>query len=325
MPYINVDEAYILDNTGLQVDQVVDIPYTDAALTDTQKAQARKNIEAGGTNPNLLDNPFFTVNQRSLTTYALTGNAYFVDRWKSSGGNTITVSTDGISMVPGTGTHQNLIQANPIIGNLLGRTLTASVMSQTGEISSVTFTLPSSISSGTLYDGGSVTVDNVGLKVYIANTYSGLPSGYAFWLYSSSTAQTVNYRAVKLELGTVSTLLNDTPPNYAEELAKCQHYFVRLNMNANRCYGVGFAESTTSVRVNVPIPTTMRTDPSITTSGTIRLKGNGGVFAPTAYSVQSDAHTGAVSLSITVSGATQYAIYALSANDAAYIDLSADL
>ena len=228
MPYINVDEAYILDNTGLQVDQVVDIPYTDAALTDGQKEQARKNIAAGGTNPNLLDNPWFTVNQRGLSTYTLTGNAYFVDRWKSSGGNTITVSTNGISIVAGTGTHQNLIQGCPIIGDLLGRTVTASVMSQTGEISSVTFTLPSSISSGSYYDGGYGMVDSVALRVLVANTYSGLPGGYAFWLYSSSTAQTVTYRAVKLELGTVSTLANDTPPNYAEELAKCQYYFRRL-------------------------------------------------------------------------------------------------
>ncbi len=195
------------------------------ALTDAQKAVARNNIDAGKngawTNPNLLDNPWFTVNQRGLSTYTLTGNAYLVDRWKSSGGNTITVSTNGIRIVSGTGTHQNLIQGCPIIGDLLGRTVTVSVMSQTGEISSVTFTLPSSISSGSYYDGGYGMVDSVALRVLISNTYSGLPSGYAFWLYSSSTAQTVTYRAVKLEVGSVSTLANDTPPDYGEELTRC--------------------------------------------------------------------------------------------------------
>lgn len=237
-------------------------------LTDTNKAQARANIAAGCTNPNLLDNPWFTVNQRGTGTYPLTTAAYFIDRWKSSGGNTLTINTNGIKMVSGTGTHQNLIQANPVIEGLLGKTVTASVMSQTGVISSVTFTLPSSISSGSLYDGGSVTVDGVALKVHIANTYSGLPSGYAFWLYSSATAQTVTYRAVKLELGTVSTLANDTPPNYAEELAKCQRYFVRFAPTAYTTVWNGVCINTSTFAFNITTPVPMRVSNNMTISFT---------------------------------------------------------
>ena len=47
MPYINVDEVYILDNTGVQVDQVVDSPYTSPGFTGSQKDQFRKSITAG--------------------------------------------------------------------------------------------------------------------------------------------------------------------------------------------------------------------------------------------------------------------------------------
>ena len=47
------------------------------ALTDANKEMARSNIDAGKngawTNPNLLDNPFFQVNQRSATT--ITGSS----------------------------------------------------------------------------------------------------------------------------------------------------------------------------------------------------------------------------------------------------------
>ena len=49
MAYINVDEVYILDNTGAQVDAVTDIPFkADAGLTDAQKAQARANLGISG-------------------------------------------------------------------------------------------------------------------------------------------------------------------------------------------------------------------------------------------------------------------------------------
>ena len=299
------------------------------ALTDANKLQARSNIDAGKngawTNPNLLDNPWFTVNQRSLSTYALTAFAYCVDRWKSSGGNTITVGTNGISITAGTGTHQNFAQGSPIIGDLLGRTVTASVMSQTGEISSVTFTLPSSIGSGSLYDGGSVTVDGTGLKVYIANSYSGLPSGYTFWLYSSSTAQTVTYRAAKLELGSVSTLANDAPPNYAEELAKCMRYFTRLTAYNNENFGFGYAIAGTIGVIHLLLPTPMRATPTVSTNGSFNLIGAGASRTVTAIGTPARGVNG-IQVQVTSSSLTVSQAYMLvSAANGTYIDLSADL
>lgn len=52
MAVINVDDIYSLDNTGKQVDDAVDY-----ALANS--------------NRNLLDNPWFTVNQRGRAVIAL--------------------------------------------------------------------------------------------------------------------------------------------------------------------------------------------------------------------------------------------------------------
>ncbi len=325
MAIINVDDAYILNETGAQVDKTTGIPFKDESRTEAEAAQARASIRAGGTNPNLLDNPWFTVNQRSLSTYALPAFAYCVDRWKSSGGNTITVSTNGISITAGAGTHQNLAQGCPIIGDLLGRTVTASVMSQTGAISSVTFTLPPSIGSGSLYDGGSVTVDGVGLKVYIANSYSGLPSGYTFWLYSSGTAQTVTYRAVKLELGTVSTLANDTPPDYGTELLKCRYYFRRIQAAAAGGLALAYASSATRadfIDYTQGVPMRPTTTPTATFNGTLNLYNGTNHAVSAIYAIANGTQ---YNLRLDTTGLTANQALIVSAGGAAYIDISHDL
>lgn len=113
MAYINVDEVYILDNTGLQVDMATDIPFADAGFNDDQKAQARKNIAAGGSNRNLLDNAYFVgggsqlggetfpINQRGQTSYSGTGNT--IDRWKCNDPvGVLSLSASGMSITVGT-------------------------------------------------------------------------------------------------------------------------------------------------------------------------------------------------------------------------------
>lgn len=310
MPYINVDEAYILDNTGLQVDQAVDIPFADAGFTDTQKAQARANIAAGGSNVNLLDNPWFTVNQRSLSTYST--NAYSVDRWKVNASTTLTVGTTGVTLSAGGGFRQYL----PLSQILDGKTYTFSAMTDDGSVYSMTGTLNSSAS------GWQVNAHL--LQNYI---WCGIRVNSGKWDIDITSTNGVTITATKLELGSYSTLANDTPPDYATELAKCQRYFFRLKMESNRCYAVGFAESTTSVRIALPVPSPMRSDPTVTTSGTIRFKGNGGLLTPSAFATSNSYPPDATArINCTVSGATQYQLYALSANDSStYIDLSADL
>ena len=204
MPYINVDEAYILDNTGLQVDMATDIPFADAGFTDAQKAQARKNIAAGGSNPNLLDNAYFVgggsqlgdgvfpINQRGLTSYSAYVNS--IDRWYAAAA--MTVAADGILC-------DAIVQKIPTDGALRGKTLTFSVLKADGTIISGT---------AVFQPTGDTYFYNSGGDTLVYNSYFS-----GFEIVSSS-----KIAAVKLELGTVSTLPNDAPPDFGEELAKCK-------------------------------------------------------------------------------------------------------
>ena len=257
MPYINVDEAYILDNTGLQVDQVVDIPYTDAGLTETQQAQARKNIAAGGSNANLLDNPWFgsgeVINQRAATSGSTTVGPYFIDRWQTdytgTGGasGTYSIGSTGITFSQ-TGTAFGGFRQTVATPLTDGTTYTISIKYADGTIE--TATRPLSLSANTYF----INSDSVLVMRHAS-------SGVWRFLFGGS----VTIRAVKLELGSVSTLANDVPPDYGTELAKCQRYFVRMKgLYAN--FGVGFAGTNTTAYIFIPTPVTLREGAILSTS-----------------------------------------------------------
>lgn len=294
------------------------VSYDTQSLTSAQKETARKNIVAGATNPNLLDNAWWgsgeVVNQRGQSSVTLTGNSqYWIDRWTTTqynGTATVGLGASGITITPSGSSMGYMRQVIPNGTSLDGKVLTASILLSNGTVYSGTITR----AAGTTQ----VFLDSDG--IYLALTNADM-----WYVRIGRIARTI--RAVKLELGTVSTLANDAPPNYAEELAKCQSRFFRLKLEGNKCYGIGFAESTTSVRLMIPVPSPMRTSPTITVSGTPRLKGNGQVLVPSAYATNNVTNFNAsVCVTVTTTGATQYAIYALSTNDSStYIDFSADL
>ena len=321
MPYINVDEVYILDNTGLQVDQVTDLPYTDAALTDGQKAQARANIAAGGTNPNLFDNPFFgtgeVINQRGLTSGSdLTDNKYFIDRWMTtysgSGGaqGSWSLGANGVTITPYSGTTGGISQ-KPSFTPIIGKDYTLSVMLADGTVISGTGT----------HAASTVTYINDATNNVVAQWMNQ----YGYFRIRSQSSNALTIRAVKLELGTVSTIANDVPPDYGTELAKCQRYFVRALGDP---FGTGYITTAgNNSRITVPVPMTMRATPTVSFSGTFHLRVQGNTLNVTTMSAVSPKNTaGGITLSCSgFSGATTgfCALYADGTSD--YIDFSADL
>jgi hypothetical protein len=78
-------------------------------------------------------------------------------------------------------------------------------------------------------------------------------------------------RAVKLELGSVSTLAMDTAPNYATELAKCQRYFQRIGKNSSsqngKTLGVSSAFATSDMWMPIYLPVPLRAAPAINING----------------------------------------------------------
>lgn len=99
-------------------------------------------------------------------------------------------------------------------------------------------------------------------------------SGTATITYDNTTKTTTVtssggvIEAVKLEYGSVSTLANDAPADYGEQLALCQRYFIAVPAYMPlACY----LNSTTSVNISVPVPVEMRINPTITISGDVAL------------------------------------------------------
>lgn len=225
------------------------------------------NVKGNLSNRNLLDNAWFTVNQRGQSSYSGTAG-YSYDRWyRQQSGITVSLDSDECVVIQNTdSTYCNFKQpfSAEFIEAINGRTLTLSVLFKDGTIKSATsqnvdLSQNTSYCSITLADGTtanvrSTSISNVSLQIVVKGNTT-IPA----------------IRAFKLELGSISTLAMDTAPNYAEELLKCQRYFVRYSATSD-C-AIGFANATTAAWLLFNLPCAMRTKtPTLTYSGTVKIE-----------------------------------------------------
>lgn len=293
------------------------------SLTDAQKAQARQNIQAGGSNPNLLDNPWFTVNQRGQSSYS--GTAYGFDRWKTYTGNTISKTGDIVNL-SSTG-NLNFFQPfrEGLADFLPGKPVTFSLLLADDTVISVTGYFPTLTT--TPQQIGRLDPTGHNIYVYFASAVSAAGiQNPTLQLYAGSGPHNIDFKAMKLELGTVSTLANDAPPNYAEELAKCQRYFVRLNGANNLPVGMGFTRDTyANILVNLPVP--MRGSTATVSTNATGFNMFAGTENTTATSISLGDLRGSC-LRLVFSGATfttQFRAVVAIFTGNYYIDISADL
>lgn len=215
------------------------------------------NVKGNLSNRNLLDNAWFTINQRGDTSWSSYAG-YKLDRWMMDGGNG--------SINDGVFTHSNTyfqIWEDSRVNTILGKTVTMSWMLSDGTIGSETTTLPSSLTSSYVWllNNPYVNMALISGGTQIARAAGG-----------------TSLKAVKLELGTVSTLAMDTAPNYAEELLKCQRYFYKAMGNLSAGYTLD--TNLGQARIGVPVPVRMRTTPTVSMSvaGSI-IDSDGGTWA----------------------------------------------
>lgn len=156
-------------------------------------------------NPNLLINPDFKINQRGATSYEKQG--YSVDRWKiwnvtvtpsESGG--ITVKNDKYE---DTGTFIQILE-NATEGD---STLSCYVESVSGTVTMVA-------------DDDSQVILKQGLNVVHTSQST---KNFTIFLNRGTS---ITLKWVKLEQGKVATEF--IAPNYAEEILKCQRFYVVL-------------------------------------------------------------------------------------------------
>ena len=242
---------------------IQDDTYVPYSMTNREMTPYVQSIS----NPNLLDNPWFTVNQRGQSSYS---SGYTVDRWKIGYGDVIcNVTNDGITLSSSI-LGSNLVQVieedfyNKFIA---GKDLTLSVLLTDGTIKSATGHAP--VNTSYYQNAVFVHITNTCTLFVVGKTGE---NEHVLLRFTEANSNPVSIKAIKLELGTVSTLAMDTAPNYQQELAKCQRYFVRFGSNESvpaytYNFGMAYEINSSGAYFNVMLPIPMRSTPLISYQG----------------------------------------------------------
>ena len=277
--------------------------------------EARAAIGAAS-NPNLLHNWYFVgggtsgnfpINQRGQTSYTK-NDSYAIDRWYISNGR-LTFSENVLTLqnTDSSSSGNCLVQRveNPML--FVGKTLTYSILYKdlSGRIQASAY----ANHNGVNVMGSSVSTSSGLAAVTFAIAENTDPTEFRvhFLLSPSGSCTPI---AAKLELGSVSTLahqdsdgnwvLNDPPPDYGAELAKCQRYYENSwfgldKSSANEMIGSAFAVTAADVRISYKV--TKRIRP------TVAFYGSGGFDAWRIYS--NGAYSDAKSVANTQRGGLQ--------------------
>lgn len=235
---------------------------------------ARNLAYYGGSNKNLLINWDFRnpVNQRNQTTY--TGNEYTIDMWKLNG--TVTINNGYISAST-TGQYDAIFTTIENYKFLQNKnvTLTAKVKGVSGK----------NVRIALLIDNVSVLTKDFVLTgdwqyIQLTTQLTTISTSLQWMLYPGfqSGGGSCDIETTKFELGSISTLANDPPANYGEQLALCQRYYVRYAPTSVTWLGTGEAISTTSARFILYLPQSLRIKPVVEFSDcTIIYEGAGAI------------------------------------------------
>lgn len=200
-------------------------------------------------NPNLLINPDFNINQRGKTSYtSAVANTikivYSVDRWCLYG-HSLTVNSDkSVTITPTTYSEGALIQnlKTPVEGDITVQVYVVGV-SGTATVSVGPSDGSSTTEIGTLKNGLNTFTFSKGIKKLVIRAKSG----------------TLTLKYAKVEQGSVATKF--VAPNSAEELIKCKQfynhiYFFHVFYSATSNFDYSFSHVVQS----------MRTKPTVTLS-----------------------------------------------------------
>lgn len=279
--------AYLFPNQTLTLTNAVFKPMMRLASIqdDTYEPYSMTNQQItpyalSQSNPNLLDNPWFTINQRGQSSYTNTWQ-YCLDRWYLANATSVVINNDGTITINGKSDVNSLIFEildEQIVTRLTGEKVTISVLMSDGTVISKT-----GIFTNSSYDF--IRKDDANYHIAIDLSNAGI--GGTQFRIKTLDANNITIRAAKLELGSVSTLAQDTAPNYATELLKCQRYFYKLQASTtdDLVIGNGYAISTTNGRIKIDLPTEMRAIPTLAISNYIGLVKSSGVTGATTGNV----------------------------------------
>lgn len=234
------------------------------------KKYVDEHASAARRGDNLLDNWYFAdpINQRGQTEYTSAG--YTIDRWSIEAGAKLKVLEDGVVFTPNPSKYNLFVQAIENYKDLIGKQLTLSVLIEENTCTNCVLWF-----YGGTADNLVITTMNGNDKLYsVTMTPKSNITSLRCGFQGRNSAGSVKILAVKLELGDQQTLahqdasgswvLNDPPPNKAQELLKCMRYQIAFDWyQENFVAGYGETTSTTTANAFLPILTPMRTTPTI--------------------------------------------------------------
>ena len=191
-------------------------------------------------NPNLLINPDFKINQRAKSTYSSTGAGGTVDRWVGTNVKTVVNSDDTVtvSSLSGTGyytQHEESVSYGK-------HTYSIYVQAITGTVKAFYKSKDSKdIELGTLKQG--------------LNTFTSSDDGFKSFFLAISSGSSVTLKYAKVEQGTVATSF--IVPNRADELVKCCRFFQNFQVLYST-YGV----ASQHYYQKLPLVTPFRSNPT---------------------------------------------------------------
>lgn len=233
---------------GKQVTELDALPsFTDTSLVPVHNGAGLKKglisqlasyLGTKFSNPNLLINPDFKINQRGKSTYT---SGYSVDRWM-------------IASATLNATTMTLSNPNSIGGTLLqylegSNTGTFTV---TLNVASVTGTVCFAWKDGTQYKRGTVIKKGVNTYTFSASSLTCV----GIEIYAGASVQ-LSY--MKLEEGSVATSF--IAPNRAEEFVKCCRFFQSFQILYS-----AYCVVEQHYYQKLPLVTPLRTKPTISTT-----------------------------------------------------------
>jgi len=185
--------------------------------------------QVGTTNPNILHNWDFAnvINQRAQSEYHVwtSGNRYTIDRWMIVRAS-LEIINGGIRLSRGAGfdTITLFEQVIDRVDNYRGKEITFTAVTGNG-VFTITRIIPADSLVWESFANMEGTIFSIGFRLDVVN------QRLFFRIFTTTLLQDsthLDIYRVKVEMGAVSTLVNDPPMDFDRELIVCQRHFERI-------------------------------------------------------------------------------------------------
>ena len=322
-----------------------------AQLTSTVEQNTGGAVSPYAAGKNVLINGALDVWQRGTS---FSGLVYTADRWQATYGNSVTVarSTDTpnsafLYSAEVTGSNFATLQQRlegATSRQFVGQNVTISFWAKaTASVSlAVALQTPSALdnwsSASFLGGNGSVTATTswtrFSFTIAAANLTSAAANGLALSFNGPTGAVDFKITGIQMEQGLVATAFQTATGTLSGELMACQRYYWRTSYDSTYTHlGSGIANTTTALKLIVPLPVQLRTVPSsfdwAGSNGLMATDGVNNIFITAIAGDSGYTSKNIIYLSCTASGFTQFRSYQValggSGNTTQYLGCSAEL